>query len=543
MPKIAQYQGNQVLTEVVRQPRADASAGSAVFQSNIRAGQELAGLAQSGLEIKQRVDTTSAEEALVKFERDKNNLFFNPENGYFNTQGKNAYDNANITRGALEDLKNQYGESLSKEAKMMFDKAADAQIMRSNNDIMRHSSKGLKAWEVSTIQAQVENTIENASLYWNQPDKLRVQNVLGRQAVIDAANLEGIGAEATNERLQTYESSFAKSTIVSAIGNSASDGKEMMEKFGDKLEGPDKVAIQKQIDAKVKAEKIQSDSQQAIITGAQLVEKYDSREELIEQINQIKDPELRKKTEAETMRQFDLKRKAESEAQRDSFERAENHVMNGGSAETFQAEDPEGWEKLSVKQKKSIQSGQSIVTNWNTFSDLMTLPKEKLKKINPTDHFHELAPAERAKLVSAVKSANGTGSSSDKVDHQVGRTRNAQTTSAVEQILGKKSKWNDEDRKKADAFYELLDGEVNYREAEKGGKLSSEEFTKVLSELTRETTIKRSTFGIDFLAPDVEQRVTDIPPDDLRELTKFLRDNGVPVTADTLAKAQRQASE
>ena len=37
MPKVAQYEGNQVLTQVTRQPRADASAGSAVFRSNIQA--------------------------------------------------------------------------------------------------------------------------------------------------------------------------------------------------------------------------------------------------------------------------------------------------------------------------------------------------------------------------------------------------------------------------------------------------------------------------------------------------------------------------
>jgi len=65
----------------------------------------------------------------------------------------------------------------------------------------------------------------------------------------------------------------------------------------------------------------------------------------------------------------------------------------------------------------------------------------------------------------------------------------------------------------------------------------------VLSDLTREVTIERSAFGIDFLAPDVEQNVTEIPPENVRTLSKFLRDNGVPVTADNLLKAQRQASQ
>ena len=173
----------------------------------------------------------------------------------------------------------------------------------------------------------------------------------------------------------------------------------------------------------------------------------------------------------------------------------------------------------------------------------MTLPKEQLKNIDPSEFFYLLAPAERTKLISAVKSAQGTGSKSDKIEHQIGRTRGSQVSLAIEQILGKKTKWNDEKRKQADAFYDLLDGEVKHRESQGDGSLSSEEFTNVLSDLTREVTIERSAFGVDFLAPDVELSVTDIPQENLRVLSKFLRDNNIPVTADNLARAQRQATE
>jgi len=543
MPKVAQYGDQQVLTNVTRQPRADPSAGNAAFQSNIQAAKGLESVAQAGAQMVQRIDTTSAEEALVQFERDKNNLFFNPETGYFNTQGKNAFDNANAATESLNDLKKQYGESLGSNAKSMFDKSADLHITRSQADIARHSAKGLQAWEVATIRSQVENTVENASLYWNQPDRLAVQNALGRQAVIDSAELEGIGAEATNERLQTFDSSFARTAITSAIGSSAEEGSAMLEKHGAKLEGPDKVKLEKDITAKAKAEKTQSDSQQAITAGTRLVDTYDGREEIREQVNKIEDPELRKKTMTESMRQFNLKKQGEDEAQTEAYERAESHIIEGGSAETYQATDPEGWESLSAKQKSGIESGKSVITNWNKFSDLMMLPKKELAKVNPTEHFTELAPGERSKLISAVKSAGGTGTSSDKIDHQVGRTRSSQTTAAIEQILGKKIKWGDEKRDKANSFYDLLDGEVNHRESLKGSPLSSSEFTDVLSDLTREVTIERSAFGIDFLFPDVEQNVTEIPPENVRVLSKFLRDNGIPVTADNLLKAQQQASK
>lgn len=543
MPRVAQYQPDQVLTDVVSQPRASAGAGNAVFQSNIQAAQGLADVGKAVAGMKDRIDTTSAEEALVQFERDKNALFFNPENGYFNSQGRDAFDGADSANQALEDLKKKYGESLNSNSKSMFDRAADAHITKGRADIGRHASRGFQAWENATAKAQVENTIENASLYWNQPDQLRVQNALGRQAVIDTAEREGIGAEATAERLQTFDSSFAKAAIDAATASSAAAGQEALDEHGDKLEGPDKVKMEKSIAAKAKAEKTQADAQQAIVVGTRLVDTFDDRESIREQVNTIEDPELRKKTMTEAMRQFNLKKQAEDEAQSEAFERAESHIVEGGSAETFKAEDPEGWDRLSAKQKRSIESGKAVITDWNVYSELMTMPREQLAKVNPVEHFDKLAPAERSKLIAAVKSANGTGSSRDSIDHQVGRTRTSQTTAAIEQVLGKKSKWTEDDRVKANAFYSLLDEEVAFRESQQEGSLTSEQFTQVLSDLTRKVTIERTFAGIDILAPDVEQDVTDIPPENLRVLSKFLRDNGIPVTADNLAKAQRQASQ
>lgn len=543
MPKVAQYGDQRVQTQVTRQPRADASAGNAQFQANQNVAQGLASVATEGANMIQRFDTTSAEEALVQFERDKNDLFFNPESGYFNTQGKNAFDKSKAANDSLAQLKKKYGDKLNTNSRTMFDKSADIHIARGQADIMRHSAKGMKAWEVATINAQVENTVENASLYWNQPEQLAVQNALGRQSVIDASKMEGIGPEATNERLQTYDSSFAKTAITTATAHSSAEGKALFEKHGSKLEGPDRIKLEKSIDAKIKAEKIQADSQRAVATGATLADRYDSREDIRNEVNSISDLELRKKTMTEAMRQFNLKKQAESEEQTKAFETAEEHIYSGGSAETFQAEDPEGWERLSVKQKKSIESGDAVVTDWNVYSDLMTLPKTELAKVDPSEYIYKLANGERTKLISAVKSAKGTGSSKDKIDHQIGRTRSSQTTAAVEQILGKKTKWNDDKRKQADSFYDLLDSEVKYREQQKEAPLSSQEFTDVLSDLTREVTIEKSAFGVGFLYPDEEQSVTDIPPENVRVLSQFLRDKGIPVTADNLIKAQRQASK
>jgi hypothetical protein len=534
MPTIAQYDTTPVSTQVTPQPLAQ-DAPAAAFGAPIAKG--ISDVAQSAVDFKQRIDTTAAEESLVQFERDKNDLFFNPDTGYFNTLGRDAYDNSPAAAQALEDLKKQYGETLNQQSKLLFDKSADAHITRSQVDISRHAAKGLKTWEVSTIEAQAENSVENASLYWNQPDRLKVQNLVGRQAVIDSANMMGLSSEATNEKLQTFDSSFAKASIEAATQSSAAEGKTALEEFGDRLEGPDKVKMEGHIERKTKVEKTEADARAAVLTSTKLVDQYDNRNDIIEEVNKIEDADLRKKTMTESMAQFGRKKQAESEARATTFEDGEKHIMEGGTAESFKMQNPEGWELLSPKQQRSIESGGVSVTDWNAFSDLMLLPKSKLAKVDPTEHFNKLAKTERSKLISAVKAAGGKGSAKDKIDQQVGRTRSAQTTAALEQLFGKKSKWNDDKREKINGFYSLLDDEVRFRETQKDAKLTSEEYTDLLSGLTR-TVVQEKDFWF-----DAELDITDVPSDDVPVLSKFLRDNNVPVTSDNLIKAYKQASK
>lgn len=533
MPKVTQYQPDQVTTQVVKQPLAP-SAPAGAFDTPIAKG--AFDIAQSAAAFKQRIDTTSAEEALVQFERDKNDLFFNPESGYFNSQGRNAYDNSNAAVKALNDLKKKYSETLGQQSKFMFDNAADKHITRGQLDIARHASKGLKAWEISTLESQVENTIENASLYWDDPDRLKVQNVLGRQAIFDSAKMMGLGFEATAEKVQTYESAFAKSTIEAATQSNAVDGQEALKEYGDRLEGPDKVKMESLIEKKAKVEKTQADAIISVATATKLVSQYDDRKDIVEEVNKIKDDELRKKTMTESMSQLSRKKQAESEFRASSYEDAEDHLIKGGSAESFKAtsEGSKQWESLSEKQKRNIESGVVGATDWNVFSDLMLLPKKELAKVDPTDHFDKLAKTERSRLISAVKSAGGTGSAKDA--SQVGRTRLTQTNDAVTQLFGKKKTWGKSKREQVNSFYSLLDNEVQFREEEKGSKLTSEEYTNVLSSFTR-TVVQEGRIW------DTELDLTDVPADDIPVLSKFLRDNNVPVTADNLIKAFKQASK
>lgn len=532
MPTVKAYRPNQVQIAVTQGPRAKHvdNGGQALARGVLS-------LADSMQQRQNEIDRTSAEEALVNFERDKNNLFFNPEAGYFNTQGKNAFDQSESTNKALEDLRRSYSENLkSPGAQRAFDQVANRHITRAQQDIARHSSKHLKAWEVSTINAQVENTIENASLYWNDSERLNVQNALGRQSILDASELEGLSPEVTQERLETYDSSFALSIVNAAVSNGSEEGKTALDKWGARLEGPDKIKVNTAIEKKQKAEKTQRDSQEAVLRAANLVESFgdegNARSLIVEDINTIEDPELRSRVMKESMFQLGVKQQADSEARAATFEQAENFIIDGGSLETFKTQNPDQWEALTPKQKRVLSSGKNVTTDYVFLSDVLTLPKEKLAQVNPTDHFDKLSTSDRTKLISAVKSARAGG-----IENQVGRSRTVQTSATVEQLFGKKSEWNKDEKAQVNVFYSVVDDEVNFRESLKGSPLTSQEYTDLLSDMTKKV-VKERTFWFDS-----ESDLTDIPADDLRVISEFLHNNNIPATSENILKAYEQASQ
>lgn len=535
MPKVRQYGAQKVATEVTQGPRARGMS----FNDGI--GQGLQNLGQGLVQMQERVDLAAAEEAALEFEKAKNNLFFNPDNGYFNSQGRDAYDRAPVVTKELESLREQFAKELpSPKAREAYNKVANRHILRSQADVAQHASKGIQAWEVGTLNAQTENALENAALYWNNDESLRVQRALGRQAIIDAGTMEGVSPEVQAERLQTYESSFAKTAIKSATAHGAAKGKELLKQMKDRLEGPDLQDVEVAIARQEKAEKTAADSQLAVLKATNLVSTYaaadNARGAIIEQVNAIEDPDLRKETMREAMYQLEQRQKADSEERGKIYEAAESYIMEpaSGGLTVFKAEHSEAWDKLTPQQQRKLESGGTLETDYVKFSELMQLSDIQLAKINPADHFGYLAPTERKQLVNAVNSARNGGS-----EHQAGRSRTAETTAMLEQLLGERRDWSKKKTEQANAFYRALDAELQVRQEVKGRKLDSTEYSQMLQDMTRKVVLKDAGFAW-F---DKEMDITDIPAEDIDVLNQHLRDNGVPLTAENLIKAYRQASE
>lgn len=510
---------------------------TAIGQGISAIGQGLDRLAQSVQKFQERASTTAAEEALVNFEREKNTFFFDPENGYFNTQGRDAYDLKDSAVESLTKLQQKYSDSLEDlDAREMFSTASTAQITRAQQDILRHASSQFDAWEVATLNARLENTLENASLYWDDPSQRAVQLELGRQSIMDISMIRGASAETIAEELQTYNSRFATATIESALGVSSAAGQQALAENKDMLEAPDILKVQSKIDQKMRSEIEQMNSSAATNIATSLVSQFgdlpSARTLITDQIDQIEDPDLRQKALRESTYQLDNRMRAKSESQAATFEIAEQFLMQGGSIDQFIAANPEGWQNMTPAQQRKLKSGEVITTDFTTLSRLLNLPREDLARVNPADYADKLSEADRRNLETQVRNAI-TGAP----EGQVGRTRAAQVTSMITRLFGDDKKWKNETREQVDTFYSLITAEEQYRQQLKGSPLSSDEFSSMLNDMSRTAVIERNWL------PDKTQSLKDVPASEVAPISAILRGNGYPVTSDNIIKLYRQREE
>lgn len=540
MPKITIRSGDPVRTKVVKGPRARAQdvagADLAVIQRGLSLAGTFTGIAAENI---QQRDTTEAEEGVVKFERDKNELFFKPESGYFNTQGKSAHDTAKDANDSLQTLARTHADGMSNPtSRQMFMDVANRHITSGQSDIMSHASKGLKAWEVTTIKAQTENTLENAALFRGDSERLSIQRELGRQSIHESAKLEGVTGVALNEQLQTYDSAFASATIDASILDNAEKGKESLDKYGSMLEGDLKAKFEAKVQEKQDLEKTQLQSQQVVATATTIVNANDGdRSAVLKEISKIKDPEEQSKARKEAMYQVNQLETAKVETRNGIYDDATKFVADNGSSESYKAAYPERWDKLSTKQQRQLEKGEPVVNDWNTWLDVMSKSDAEISKMNPSEvdkTAAKLDDSHRDKFMTMWK--NTRKGKASRPDSQVGRTRSAQTTSAVTQLMGKKkSKWSTNDLARADQFYALVDGEHESRKDALKRELTSEEYTNMLNGITNKVTIERSLWF------DKDVGIGDIPEEHLGALTNALRKRNIPITSDNLVRAYEQA--
>lgn len=539
MPKVLQYSGQQVTTQVARTPtlRTPQVADTASI-----IGPALGRLAGAVGQVQNNIDETDAESALVQFERDKNDLFFNADSGYFSTSGKNAYDGREPTSKSLDELQKKYSESLtSTGAREMFKRSSDVHVTRGRTTINKHAADGFRAYENATIAARVENSIESAALNFNSDDEMALQRQVGRQAVIDKADRDGLDGEAKNEMLQSYDSKFVAAAINAAAQQDIGRANELYGRLGDRLEGNDALVIADNM------KKLNFDVDSQTATADIIADGSRSLSDMVNDVNamEINTPEDAKiKTEVmrQVKNQYNLNKTIREEQEREVYEDYGKQIQDGLGQFTTTDIPGTAWNGMTLAQRSSLRklektlaAGDNVVTNDVLLSDLLLLPKTELAKQDPVWFFDQIGGADRDKLVRAVSAARA---GKDDAQYTAARSKANVINQSMEQIFGRKSsKYSSSQLETANSLHRMINTEVQYREDTLQRKLTPVEFEDLMHGFTR-TTIQE---GLIF---DSELDITDVPEEFYSEISKELRRRGHPVTAGNIIKfyAQGQSS-
>lgn len=542
MAKIDVYGGPKVRTQVARQPTL--STPRLADTAGIIGG-SLNKLTAAVRTTQDQLTDTRAEEALVEFEREKNDLFFNPESGYFNTQGRNAYDGAKSTSEALAALQNKYADGFdSPIAREKFMKSSQVHLMRGQESIMKHSATGLRDYESATIAARVENSIESAAFYFSDDNELQLQNTIGRQSIVDKAEMEGLGSQATAELLQSYESQFVATTINAALSNNQLNrANELMGRFGNRLEPAEASVVAKNLSKANFDMDVHSTVSKIVGNGGKTLT------EMVNQVDEIdtstpEGAELKTEVMRMVKNRYSLEKTLREEAQRDTYENYGKQIQDG---EISTSDIPgTAWDAMTITQRSAIKklekdraTGANVVTDDVYFSDILLLPPKELAKVTPHEHFDKVGGSDRDKLVSAVKAARKAETESSSTKSV--RSRTATTKATLEQIIGKKTtKYNDEDRLRANAFYRMVNVAVEQQETAKGSDLTPLEFDNLLNAQTRKF-VQEWSFG--FLSGESQVGFDDVPPEYIDEITEALVMEGEEITGENIARRYVKAKE
>ena len=482
--------------------------------------------------MQQRVDTTAAEEQLVKFEREKNDLFFNDTDGYFNAKGRDAFDRAKPFTERLDELQKTHTQELSSEnSRNMFIRATNSQLTKARADVMRKASSEFDAWENATMASRIQSSLDDASLFIDDFDQLTLSLESGRQNVMDLALKHGNSPETVEQDIRRFNAKFATNAIDAALDKDAVTAQKMLFDMKELLDGLDINDIQGKIDKLFRIEKGQEDSRAAVTIAESLVTEHaenpNARANIIEQVNLIEDPELQQKAMRESMYQFNQFKIAGNERRAASFDAAEKFE---GSVEEFITENPRAWDDLTKTQQNQIKTGTAVVTNFKLWSELQLMDDSELAKIDPTDPAYTtgLSKGDRNKLLADVEKARAGDP-----ERTLGRTIAAQTKSAIEKMIGKDSvDWSRKQSETADVLYAIVNSEAQFRTEAKGSRLNSTEYTNLLQEMNREVVINRSK----LIPGSTTLNITDVPSTELRRIASELNSRGIAATADNIIR-------
>ncbi len=478
-----------------------------------------------GFEMQQEDDETRANDALTQYNQGMRDLMHNPETGYLNQKGENAYRNFSTTNEQIESLRQQLADDLDNDRQRdLFLRTSQKQTDSYLDSASRHASSERQVWLKATQEASVEDTIEDAAANYTQPDIVRNNMIKGEMTLQEMASDEGWSKEVLNERLDDYRSNAHISVMNRMVANNDYESAQAwFSNNKDAIDGTKHAEIESRLNdgvinnqARRNVEAIY-DSNTPINTLTK--EARDSTDN-----TQLADEMVRR---LKIMRDEDLE--AEKAIQNESYELGGFIIIDqGGSTDDIPRS---AWENMTTQQKVSLKTLESKSENRTT--DIATWNAINQMAIEDPKQFSELPLLNFASNLS-LSDFQEFGKLQRKYKDQ-----DQQTISSV-QSLGTKANNAlkavniDIDEDRGQKFMRAFQQQVSRFEQATGERIQPNEVDKIIDTLLIEGEIEGRFVDPDKRFFEVEAGevffIEDIPESELKLIDAALDKAGKPKT-------------
>jgi len=496
--------------------------------------------------------TVEARDLFNQFESQKNDLLFNPEQGYFTKQGKNAFDSEATAikdyQRLVEDFKKK---APSSRARDKFNDAANRDFVSDELSIKKHAANGFKDYESATLKSRAEGAINNGSLYYNDDAQVAKNMAVGIQAVADNNEKSGITGEAGKSNVDAYKSTYVKELITSALDrDDIHRANQLYVSLGDAML-PDDMST---IDGAIKEQNLTASSDSIV---GNIYNENRSLGDMLGDVAGIKGDsvevkEIRKRATAKIKSLHSERKAIIAEDQKVLHEEFGSELLGGTRLDSIKGRRLEEFNSLDLSQKRTLmaldksmaKSGDAAGTGADAGADgglleylkISEMSKEEIAKLSAVDYAHIMDKTNLLKLDTLIKSARKEKSVQAGVVTDGIRTTAAITTEAIEGLVGEQTKdFNDNEKRLASFIAGEIEDKVAVASNENKGKLSKEQYRSIVSDYTT-GFVKQEGKGLPALFNsgtvfDEEYALDDVPVDKLGQISAILKDNDIPRTA------------
>lgn len=173
------------------------------------------------MELKLSEEETLAKSVDADFSQDLRTLLDDPDTGYYNQRGQNAYQNRADVANQIKDLKTKYLRQFKpgSVSAQLFTQVAERRVESSLNGLFSHASKEFRRWQDDAYDARIKASIDDAVTGIRDPKLIRQAIATGKAEEIEYAQRHGLDPDSRDIRVLDFTTKL-HSAVIDRIGSS-----------------------------------------------------------------------------------------------------------------------------------------------------------------------------------------------------------------------------------------------------------------------------------------------------------------------------------